>query len=119
MSTNGISHGKTPNSARPRGARNAVRNAERDRRREEGRVRQEFSDKLTPEERLKNLDLGQFTATKERAKLEARIKARTQKVEEKQVKQLVKADGFTKLEAEKIVKKSKNAQGRAGVAPKP
>lgn len=72
MKLNSFKASRTPNSARPKGARNQVFRADQERKRREAAIRQAESDAMTPKQRLDRLDarLGKGVgAASERAKL--------------------------------------------------
>ncbi len=65
---------KTKRAINPRGNySHSIASAEKDRRREEGKIRQAEYDKLTPEQKLARLDAGQLNAVRQRAKLDKLI----------------------------------------------
>lgn len=102
MSTNGTLKGIRGNNARNHRT-NFPRVVARQ---DSAAARKLISDARSPEEQLKKLDAAGLTASKERAKLNARIQA-------KKPKELVKSDEMV------VVRANKNAKGLAGVAPKP
>jgi len=114
-----ITHGKTPNSARPAGARNKFLRADREKKRSEAKVRQEAYDKLTPKQKLQRLDdkFGKDQGAKrERERIIRKAAERIITVLEK-VPELVAEAVQTELKSAKSDKKS--ARDRAKVAPKP
>lgn len=136
-SMNGF-HQKTPNSARAKGARNKFFREDKERKQAEAVARQAVSDSRSPEERLKTLDQSfgvGVGATKERAKLAARIASKNSPKFAKGPHQISEADAkllskppaplkiafpvnveesFKPLKADRLNKQSKNASGRRG-----